>query len=80
MLAGVKLIDKAAAEKALKQEERARKEEKKQLKKATQTLQSDGLMTSCRMQMCTCNGCLDCNESPAPAGEESSAETEAQAG
>ncbi len=34
MLAGVKLIDHAAAEKALKEEERARKKDKKQLKKA----------------------------------------------
>jgi hypothetical protein len=34
MLAGVKLIDKGAAEKALKEEEKLRKKEKKQLKKA----------------------------------------------
>lgn len=54
MLAGVKLIDKAAAEKVLKQEERARKEEKKQQKKVRLRIwQSDGMKTSCRMQMST---------------------------
>ena len=45
MLAGVKFVDKAAAEKALKQEEKALKEEKKQLKKAMHTWQCDGTMT-----------------------------------
>ena len=80
MLAGVKLIDKAAAEKALKQEEKDRKEEKKQLKKAMHTWQSDGIVTSCRMQVCTCNSHFCCDVNLAPAGEESSAEAEAQAG
>lgn len=81
MLAGVKLIDKAAAEKALKQEERARKEEKKQLKKVRlQMWQSGGMKTSCRMQMSTWNNHLDCDKDLAPAGEESSAKAEAQAG
>jgi hypothetical protein len=62
MLAGVKLIDKAAAEKALRQEERARKEEKKQLKKVRLRIwQSDGMKTSCRMQLSTSSHHLDCN-------------------
>jgi hypothetical protein len=81
MLAGVKLIDKAAAERALKQEERARKEEKKQLKKVRLRIwQSGGMRTSCRMQMSTWSNHLSCDKKLASAGEESSAEAEAQAG